>query len=80
MKQMWEDRIKFVKNHPEYYPVLLTLDYEMLKLITEYKLKQPTIQELGDEFSVSYNKMYRAIKFVLNFKYLKCSRLNVKSN
>ena len=23
--------------------------------------------------------MYRAIKFVLNFKYLKCSRLNVKS-
>lgn len=75
-----QDRIKFVKNHPEYYPVLSTLDFEMLKKrMTEYKLKQPTILELADEFNVSYNIMYRAIKFVLDFKYLKCSRLNVKS-
>ena len=75
-----KNRIEFVKSHPEYYPVLSTLDFESLrKRMTEYKLKQPTIQELAEEFNVCYNIMYRAIKFVLNLKYLKCSRLNVKS-
>lgn len=75
------DRVSFVKNHPEYFPVLSTIDFELLRSkMTTYVLKQPTITELAEEFKVSYNIMYRAIKFVLNFKYIKCSRLNVKSH
>ena len=74
------NRIEYVKSHSHYYPVLSKIDFELLrKKITKFEFKQPTIMELAEEFNVSYNIMYRAIKFVLNMKYLKCSRLNIKS-
>ena len=79
-KQQEIDRVKFVKDHPHYYPVMSTIDFDLLRhKMTVYQIKQPTILELAEEFKVSYNIMYRAINFVMNFKYVKCSRLNIRS-
>ena len=79
-KRQEVDRVQFVKEHPHYYPVLSTIDFDMLRhKMTVYAVKQPTILELAEDFKVSYNIMYRAINFVLNFKYVKCSRLNIRT-
>jgi hypothetical protein len=79
-KQQEVDRVKFVKEHPHYYPVMSTIDFDLLRhKMTVYPVKQPTILELAEDFKVSYNIMYRAINFVLNFKYVKCSRLNIRT-
>lgn len=75
-----DSRLEFVKEHKKYFPVTSQINFDLLyDLLTNYKNKQPTIKELSHKMDIKYCTLYRAVKFLLGFRFKKCNRINNRS-
>lgn len=75
------DKVNYLEKYKDYYPILSKINYSDLKEdLSNLKNENISIKKLADKYNVSKTSMYRAKTEILDYKYLSCSRINIKNN
>jgi hypothetical protein len=72
-------RIQYLKEHSKNYPKLHAVDFdELLRHLNGITKRQLSIKEISKIMNIDYHILYRAVKDILNYRFVKCSRINDK--
>lgn len=76
-----ERKIKFIKENSIIYKSTSKIDFEKVREMLESKNKsQISLKKIAVKLKYPYITLYRAIRKIMGYRYLKSSRLNIKSN
>ena len=72
--------INYIKSHKEFFQISSKINHKkIIELLENPGKKQPSIMEIAKKLDVKYITLYRYVRYVLRYHYLKSNRLNNKS-
>lgn len=75
-----ESHIKYIKDNSRFFPKTSLIDFNrVIELLKYSSNNQLNLKQISKKLDYKYITLYRAVKNVLRYRYLKSNRVNVKS-
>lgn len=76
-----DKKIKFIKEHERLFPSISKIDFKRVIQILENKNQsQMSLKQISLKLNYKYITLYRAVRYILGYRYINSSRLNIKSS